>query len=33
MTWLYCEIKKTPEYCIASCIVLYTKNMKTGYME
>ena len=33
MTWLHCQIEKTPEYCIVSCIVLFPNNMKTGYMN
>ena len=33
MAWLHCEIEKMPEYCIASCIVLFAKNMKKGYVE
>ena len=30
MIWLCCVVKKLPEHCIVSCIVLL---IKTGYME
>ena len=33
MTWLRCVVEKMPEHCIISCIVLFAKNMKTGYTE
>ena len=33
MIWLRCVVEKMPEYCIVSYIVLFAKNMKTGYME
>ena len=33
MTWLHCVVEKTPEHCIVSCVVLFAKNMKTGYVE
>ena len=30
-TWLCCVVEKTTEQCIVSCIVLFAKNMKTGW--
>ena len=32
MAWLCCVIEKKPEHCIVSCIVLFAKNIKTGFM-
>ena len=33
MSWLHYVIEKTPEHFIGSCIVLFAKNVKTGYVE
>ena len=33
MTWLHCVVEKTPEHCTVSCVVLFTKNMKTEDVE